>query len=92
MRGVLFSNETAVVREAALAGAGIAMLPTYYVAGDLQHGALQRLLPAYEPESMGIHAVFLSRQHQPQLLRSMIDFLAERFSGEVPPWDRALPA
>jgi DNA-binding transcriptional LysR family regulator len=91
VRGVLFSNETAVVREAALTGAGIAMLPTYYVAGDLLQGALQRLLPAYEPESMGIHAVMLSRQHQPQLLRSMVDFLAERFSGAVAPWDRALP-
>jgi len=41
---------------------------------------------------LGIHAVYLSRQHQPLLLRVMLDFLAERFSGELAPWDRAIEA
>ena len=86
--GTLFSNETAVLRAAALAGAGIAMLPTYYVGGDLASGALTALLPAYEPEPLGIHAVYLTRRHQPQALRLLIEFLAERFGGELPPWDQ----
>lgn len=88
--GMLSSNETAVLREAALAGAGIAMLPTYYVVDELQRGALVRLLPALEPEPLGIHAVYLSRRHQPQALRLLIEFLAERFAGDLAPWDRAL--
>lgn len=87
--GSLFSNETAVLRAAALAGAGIAMLPTYYVRADLESGALVGLLPAYEPEPLGIHAVYLTRRHQPQALRLLVEFLADRFGGEVPPWDRA---
>lgn len=87
--GNLSSNETGVVREAALAGAGIAMLPTYFVGEDLARGALVRLLPDYEPEPLGIHAVYLSRQHQPQPLRLLIEFLADRFGGDVAPWDRA---
>jgi DNA-binding transcriptional LysR family regulator len=85
--GSLFSNETAVLRQAALAGAGIALLPTYYVVEDLQRGALVRLLPDHEPEPLGIHAVYLSRQHQPQALRLLVDFLAQRFDGDSPPWD-----
>lgn len=85
--GTLFSNETAVLRAAALAGAGIAMLPTYFVRADLDRGDLVGLLPACEPEPLGIHAVYLTRRHQPQALRLMIEFLAERFRGEVPPWD-----
>jgi len=90
VRGQLQSNEAAVTRRAALAGAGIAMLPTYFVSADLASGELIRLLPDCEPEPLGIHAVYLSRQHQPQLLRMMVDFLADRLRGEVAPWDRVI--
>ena len=90
VRGQLQSNEAAVTRRAALAGAGIAMLPTYFVSADLGSGELIRLLPDCEPEPFGIHAVYLSRQHQPQLLRMMVDFLADRMRGEVAPWDRVI--
>jgi DNA-binding transcriptional LysR family regulator len=89
VKGPLSSNETAVLRQAALAGAGIAVLPTYFVNDELARGALLRLLPDHEPEPMGVHAVFLSRQHQPRPLKLLIEFLAERFGGEVAPWDRA---
>jgi DNA-binding transcriptional LysR family regulator len=84
----LTSNETAVVRAAALAGAGIAMLPTYYVGDDLASGRLVRVLSEHEPESLDINAVYLSRRHQPKPLRLLIEFLADRFGGEVAPWDR----
>lgn len=85
--GTVFSNETAVLRQAALAGSGVAMLPTYYVVDDLKRGTLVRLLPDYEPEPMGIHAVYLSRQHQPQALRLLVEHFARRFGGDSPPWD-----
>jgi DNA-binding transcriptional LysR family regulator len=88
VKGILSSNETAVLRQAALAGAGIAMLPTYYVADDLQKGALVALLPGHEPEALGIHAVYLSRRFQPLALRLLVEWLAERFGGEPAPWDR----
>jgi DNA-binding transcriptional LysR family regulator len=88
VKGSLSSNETSVLREAALAGAGIAMLPTYFVADELARGALVRLLPDHEPEVLGLHAVVLSRQHQPRPLKLLIDFLAERFGGDLAPWDR----
>ena len=89
VKGPMSSNETFVLRQAALAGVGIAMLPTYFVSDDLARGALQRLLPEHEPEPLGVHAVYLSRQHQPRPLKLLVDFLAERFGGEVAPWDRA---
>ncbi|WP_431121665.1 LysR family transcriptional regulator [Variovorax paradoxus] len=88
VRGALSSNETSVLREAALAGAGIVMLPTYFVGDELACGALVRLLPDHEPEALGIHAVILSRQHQPRPLKLLIDFLAERFGGALAPWDQ----
>lgn len=88
VKGPLSGNETAVVRQAALAGAGIAMLPTYFVGDELRRGALVRLLPDHEPEPLGIHAVYLSRQHQPLPLKLLIEFLAESFGGDIAPWDR----
>ncbi len=86
--GSLSGNETAVLRQAALAGAGIAMLPTYFVGDELDRGTLARVLPDYEPEPLGIHAVYLSRQHQPLPLKLLIEFLSESFGGDVAPWDR----
>lgn len=86
--GRLSGNDTEVLRQAALAGAGIAMLPTYFVGDELKQGTLVRLLPEHEPEPLGIHAVYLSRQYQPLPLKLLIDFLAARFGGDVAPWDR----
>lgn len=86
------TNETAVLRRAVLCGAGIGMLPTYYVGDDLRAGRLVPLLPDHEPDVLGIHAIYLSRRHQPLALRLLVDFLAARFAGEQAPWDLALEA
>lgn len=82
------TNDTAVLRRAVLEGAGIGVLPTYLVGDDLRHGRLVRVLPDLEPETLGIHAIFLSRQHLPLALRLLVEFLAKRLGGDVPPWDR----
>jgi len=88
IRECLSANDTAVLRRAVLDGGGVGVLPTYLVGEDLKRGRLVRVLPQLEPEVLGIHALFLSRQHQPLALRLLVDFLAERFGGEMPPWDR----
>lgn len=91
VNGALHTNETAILRRAVLSGAGIGMLPTYYVADDLRRGALVSLLADHEPEQLGIHAVYLSRQNQPLALRLLIDFLVQQLGGNVAPWDKDLP-
>lgn len=84
------TNETAILRRALLSGGGIGILPTYYVSEDIRRGDLLPLLKDYQLETLGIHAVFLSRQHQPLALRLLVDFLAEKFGGDEPMWDRGL--
>ena len=84
----LSTNDTGVLRRAVIEGGGIGILPTYLVGEDLKRGRLVRVLPSVEPETLGIHAIFLSRQHQPLALRLLVDFLVERFGGDLPPWDR----
>ena len=56
---------------------------------DLRAGRLVAVLPDHEPEPLGVHAVYLSRQHQPLALRLLLDFLAARFDGA--PWDAVRP-
>ncbi|MFG6486240.1 LysR substrate-binding domain-containing protein [Roseateles sp. BYS78W] len=84
----LSTNDTGVLRRAVIEGGGIGILPTYLVGEDLKCGRLVRVLPTVEPETLGIHAIFLSRQHQPLALRLLVEFLVERFGGDLPPWDR----
>jgi DNA-binding transcriptional LysR family regulator len=56
---------------------------------DAERLGLVRVLPAHEPEALGIHAVTLSRRHPPRAVKLFVEFLAERFGGDVAPWDRA---
>ncbi|MGY0614889.1 LysR family transcriptional regulator [Vibrio sp. FJH11] len=84
------TNETEILRRSVISGAGIGMLPTFYVGNDLRQGRLVSILPQEEPEVLGIHAVYLSRKYQPVSLRLLVDFLVERFGGEIPPWERDL--
>ncbi|MGL4409254.1 MAG: LysR family transcriptional regulator [Zoogloea sp.] len=81
--GPLSSNDACALLQAALAGAGVSLQPLYAVAGHLAAGRLEALLPAYQPRVMGIHAIYLSRQYQPAILRAMLDFLAE-WMGQEP--------
>ena len=67
------------------------MLPTYYVTEELARKQLRVVLPEYTVDPLDIQAVYLSRRHQPQPLRKLIEFLAERFGGDVAPWDRRQP-
>lgn len=88
--GVLKVNEVAVAQAAARAGAGIAMLPTFSVGSDIQHGHLEVVLPDYALKPLDIQAVYLSRRHQSKCLRLLIDFLVHQFGGAVAPWDHDL--
>jgi DNA-binding transcriptional LysR family regulator len=84
--GNVSANDAASLMCLARAGAGIAMLPTYLAAPLLQRGELVRLFDDFEPQVVGMYAVYASRKHMPATLRTMLDFLAGRFT-EVPAWD-----
>ncbi len=89
VQGSISANEALTLQRATLAGAGIAMLPTYLAAESLRSKELIRLLPDAKPRELNLNAVYTSRKHMPATLRSMLDFLAERFNAE-PAWDIGL--
>ncbi len=78
------ANDATVLLQAALAGGGIAMQPTYLMANYLQTGVLQALLPDWKLPMMNIYALFPSRRHLSPAVRALLNFFVEEFSGQ--PW------
>ena len=88
--GNLRANNGDALRAAAIAGQGLAYLPTFIVADDMRAGTLVALdLDQPTVEFGGIYAVFLPDRHPAAKVRSFIDFIANRFAPE-PPWDKKL--
>lgn len=88
----LTANSSESLRVAALAGMGLAVLPTYAIGGDLRAGRLRALLPGWQPvgglaDASTLYAVYLPSRHPAPKVRALIDFMLEKM-GEVPPWDR----
>ena len=86
--GRISANEASALLSAAQAGAGVSLQPSYLAAPFVRRGELVALLPGWEPEVLGIHALYPSRRLLPLALRGLLDFLAERFDGPQAPWDR----
>lgn len=84
--GNLSANESMVLLEAVLADIGISLQPRYSVGAHLRSGALVQLLPDYEPQQLGIHALYGTRRQMPPALRALLDFLVERLADR-PDWD-----
>lgn len=83
-------NNGDVLKAAVRAGLGIALLPTFLCGDELRSGALARVLPGYEGRPIALHALWPESRLMPSRLRRFIDFLAERFGEEKPPWDEGL--
>jgi DNA-binding transcriptional LysR family regulator len=83
-----FANGDAV-REAAIAGLGVAMLPTFIVHDAVRRGDLSIVLDKHMRPPIAMHAMHSSMRNQTARARAFIDFMVEGFAGE-PIWDRDL--
>jgi DNA-binding transcriptional LysR family regulator len=77
--GALEANHGLVLREAAVAGAGVGVFPEFMVAAELRDGRLVELLAAHElPRRTVIHALFSRGRPTPPKVRVFLDHLAAR--------------
>ena len=84
------TNSSEVIREAVIAGLGIALRSTWDIGPELRSKKLNILLPPYRASHrVAIYAVYPSRRHLPQRTRVFIDFLVDLY-GPVPTWDQGL--
>lgn len=66
----------------ALAGVGIAGLPSFAAARALLDHSLERVLPGWRLHDLSIWACMPSRRHVPASTRAFLDFLVEEFGGD----------
>lgn len=84
---VLCTSQLEVLYTAALAGMGVAGLPTFMVAGALRDGRLERVLPEWRGGALQLYAAMPTRKHVPIRTRVFMDFLVEVFGGSADdPW------
>ena len=72
------TNNSESLRDAVLAGLGVALLPEWLVRNALDAGKLVSLLPEYTFAQQGIYAVYPDARHVPAKVRTFIDFMRVR--------------
>ena len=77
------------LRDAAVAGMGIVLLPTFIVYQEIERGALMPIMTNYHYSQLAAYAIYPQTRHLSQRVRSFVDFLVERFEGS-PYWDECL--
>ena len=82
--GNFTANNSEAIREAALKGLGIALLPSFLVMPDLAEGRLKQLLPGHEVAGAvanDVYALFLPTRYVSPKVRAFVDFFVERFGA-----------
>jgi LysR family transcriptional regulator for bpeEF and oprC len=75
VHSVIEANNGEMIRDLALQGLGISFLPDFFVADDLQSGKLVHILTEFEPDGVGVYAVFPPRHQVSSSARVFVDWL-----------------
>ncbi len=86
IRCVMWSNNGEILKHAAIADQGIALLPTFIVGEALQTGQLRTVLTDYQPPDIALSALYPRHRHLSAKVRLFVELLEERFGGR-PYWD-----
>ncbi|WP_380182263.1 LysR family transcriptional regulator [Kalamiella sp. sgz302252] len=81
-----FSNAEACLG-AAVAGLGIARMPTFIAGDRLREGVIKPLLRQYEMPPLGLYVVYPPARYLAHKVRALTDFLEAYYAGEAA-WDR----
>jgi len=92
VRCVLWSNNGEVLRDAALAGRGIALLPDFIAAEALAAGRLVEVLPGHPPAQLAVHALYPRHRHLAAGVRQLVEHLRNALAPGVPGRQDANPA
>lgn len=85
----LKANNGDFLQQAAIAGQGIIMQPTFYVAEAICSGDLVPILCNYRWPEVNAYALYPPTRHLSTRVRALVDYLVEEFRGE-PRWDQAI--
>lgn len=74
------ANNGEVLRDAALRGHGIVLLPMFVVAAEIKRGRLKPVLEAYAAPQIALYAIYPPTRHLSTKVRLFVDFLVDRFN------------
>lgn len=86
VNGVLCSNNAEVLRDAAVKGLGIALLPTFVAGADLQNGQLVSIMTEHKAPHIHLCLFYAPHRHLAARVRFLVNFIYNRF-GNKPYWD-----
>ena len=89
IRPVVLSNSIWMIREAALSGDCVAILPVYSIVDELRSGTLAPVFDDYRVEAAILNAFYRRSPQVPAKVRMLLKYLKEEYDGE-PPWERRL--
>lgn len=81
VKGLVCSNNGEVLREAAMQGFGIALLPAFLVENELVSGTLVSVLTAYSPPPISICVIYPINRHLSTKTQLLTEFLKQRFAS-----------
>ena len=81
VNGTMCSNNGEVLRDAAIKGLGIVLLPQFIVQQSLDQGSLQEILPAHRPQALSLCVIYPTNRHLSTKVQLLTAFLKERFEG-----------
>jgi DNA-binding transcriptional LysR family regulator len=84
VQGKFRTNNSIAIREAVLAGLGVAVSPIWLFGDGMNQNLLKVVLHDYQPMTLAIHAVYRRGRFQSAKVHSLIDFLREEF--KIDPW------
>jgi DNA-binding transcriptional LysR family regulator len=79
VKGRLRANNGELACEAAIAGLGIVLLPTFIVGHALRAKRLVTLLEAWAPSPLSIYAVYPQHRQSSLAVKALADFLRNSF-------------
>lgn len=82
VRGNLEFTSPQALREVALRGLGIGLLPAFLVDADLRSGRLLAVLTDYVSEDADVFLIYPHSRHLSPKVRVFVDFLADRFRDD----------
>ena len=75
MASPLVLDDLQAVADAAIAGVGLAWLPSWLIAHYVLRGQLEAVLPSYRDQPAPIHVIWPTATHMPAKTRCAIDAL-----------------
>ena len=79
--GALCSNNGEVLKDAALQGLGIALLPTFIIQTELDREALAIVLPDYQPPAIDLCLIYPLNRHLNTKIKLFVEFFRQRFGS-----------